>query len=53
MKHMGKRKDLRRESQRIVRVIEEAFEKIDPGMWFSDSRLILNTIAASGAAEEH
>jgi hypothetical protein len=33
MKHMGKLKDLRRESQRINRVMEEAFEKIDPEVW--------------------
>lgn len=33
MKHMGKLKDLRKETERIDRVIEEAFEKIDPEVW--------------------
>jgi hypothetical protein len=33
MKHMGKLKDLRKETKRINRVIEEAFEKVDPEVW--------------------
>jgi hypothetical protein len=33
MKHMGKLKDLRKETARINRVIEESFEEIDPAMW--------------------
>ena len=33
MKHMGKLKDLRKETARINEVIEEAFEKVDPEMW--------------------
>jgi hypothetical protein len=32
MKHMGKLKDLRKESARITRVIEEAFEQADEDM---------------------
>jgi len=38
MKHMGKLKDLRKETVRITRVIEEAFEEVDPEMWASQSR---------------
>jgi hypothetical protein len=30
MKHVGKLKDLRKETQRIKKVIEQAFEKVDP-----------------------
>jgi hypothetical protein len=33
MKHMGKLKDLRRETARINKVIEEAFEEVDPETW--------------------
>jgi hypothetical protein len=33
MKHIGKLKDLRKETQRITKVIEQAFEKVDPEMW--------------------
>jgi hypothetical protein len=33
MKHMGKLKDLRRETARVNKVIEEAFEEVDPEMW--------------------
>jgi len=33
MKHMGRLRDLRRETERIKGVIEEAFEKIDPAGW--------------------
>lgn len=33
MKHMGKLKDLRKESEWINKVIEEAFEQIDPEAW--------------------
>jgi hypothetical protein len=36
MKHMGKLKDLRKETARINKVIEEAFEEVDPGMWASE-----------------
>ncbi len=38
MKHMGKLKDLRKETARIDKVIEEAFEEVDPGMWAQESR---------------
>lgn len=38
MKHMGKLKDLRKETERINRVIEEAFEEIDPEVWASETR---------------
>jgi hypothetical protein len=38
MKHMGKLKDLRKESVRITKVIEEAFEEVDPEMWASETR---------------
>ena len=34
MKHMGKLKDPRKETKRINRVIEEAFEKVDPEVWY-------------------
>lgn len=33
MKHMGKLKGLRKETQRISKLIEQAFEKVDPEMW--------------------
>ena len=33
VKHMGKLKHLHRETQRINRLIEEDFEKIDMEMW--------------------
>jgi hypothetical protein len=33
MKHVGKLKDLRKETERINHVIEGAFEQIDPEMW--------------------
>ncbi len=38
MKHIGKLKDLRKETRRINKVIEEAFEKVDPEMWTPVSR---------------
>jgi hypothetical protein len=38
MKHMGKLKDLRKETARIVKVIEEAFEEVDPEIWPSEAR---------------
>jgi hypothetical protein len=38
MKHMGKLKDLRKETARIVKVIEEAFEEVDPEIWPSEIR---------------
>jgi hypothetical protein len=37
MKHMGKLKDLRKETMRISRVIEEAFEKVDLEAWDSET----------------
>lgn len=36
MKHVGKLKDLHEETERIDRIIEEEFEKIDPEMWNSE-----------------
>ena len=33
MKHVGKLKDLHEETERINKVIEGAFEHIDPEMW--------------------
>jgi hypothetical protein len=30
MKHMGKLKDLRKETKRIHKLIEQAFDKVDP-----------------------
>jgi len=38
MKHMGKLKDLRKETARINKVIEEAFEELDSRMWEQKSR---------------
>ena len=38
MKHLGKLKDLRKETARIVKVIEEAFEEVDPEIWPSEIR---------------
>ncbi len=38
MKHLGKLKDLRKETQRISVIIEEAFEIVDPEMWTSGSQ---------------
>jgi hypothetical protein len=33
MKHLGKLKGLRKETQRISKLIEQAFEEVDPEMW--------------------
>lgn len=33
VKHMGKLKHLRKETERINRLIEEEFEQIDPEIW--------------------
>ena len=33
MKHLGKLKDLKKETERIEQFIESAFEQIDPEMW--------------------
>lgn len=33
MKHFGKLRRFRRETKRINNAIEEAFEKVDPGVW--------------------
>ncbi|MGB6877152.1 MAG: hypothetical protein WBD87_14090 [Candidatus Acidiferrales bacterium] len=38
MKHMGKLKDLRKETKRIDRVIEEAFEEIDHELWAPETQ---------------
>jgi hypothetical protein len=38
MKHMGKLKDLHKETVRINKVIEEAFEEVDPEMWALETR---------------
>jgi hypothetical protein len=38
MKHMGKLKDLRKETERINRVIKAAFEGIDSEIWVSETR---------------
>lgn len=38
MKHMGKLKDLRKENARITKVIEQAFEQLDPEMWTPETR---------------
>jgi hypothetical protein len=36
MKHVGKLADLHEETQRIERIVEEEFEKVDPEMWSSE-----------------
>ncbi len=33
MRHMGKLKDLHKETARINKAIEEAFEEVDPEIW--------------------
>lgn len=38
MKHMGKLKDLRKETERINKLIEQAFEEVDSEMWTSETR---------------
>ncbi len=38
MKHIGKLKHLRKETERINRMIEEAFEAVDPEIWVSGAR---------------
>jgi hypothetical protein len=38
MKHLGKLKGLRKETQKINRVIEKAFEEVDPEAWNEDAR---------------
>jgi hypothetical protein len=37
MKHMGKLKDLRKETARINKIIEREFEEVDPEMWASET----------------
>ena len=37
MKHFGKLKNLRKETKRVNRIIEEAFEDVDPEMWVPDT----------------
>ena len=37
MKHVGKLKDLHKETQRINRVIEETFEVVDSELWASET----------------
>ena len=38
IKHLGKLKNLHKETVRINKVIEEAFEELDPEMWASEPR---------------
>jgi len=38
MRHMGKLKHLHKETVRINKLIEEAFEEVDPEMWTSETR---------------
>jgi hypothetical protein len=38
VKHMGKLKHLRKENARINKLIEEAFEKVDPEMWDAETK---------------
>ena len=38
MRHMGKLKHLHKETVRINKLIEEAFEEVDPEMWTSEAR---------------
>jgi hypothetical protein len=38
MKHMGRLKDLHKETARINKVIEEAFEEVEPEIWGSEAR---------------
>jgi len=38
MKHVGKLKHLRKETKKINKAIEDAFEKIDAEMWDSETR---------------
>jgi hypothetical protein len=38
MKHMGKLKDLHKETERINKVIEAAFGEVDPELWGSEAR---------------
>lgn len=37
MKHMGKLKDLRRETARIAKVIDQSFEEVDSEIWDSET----------------
>ena len=38
MKHMGNLKDLHKETERVNKAIDEAFEEVDPEMWDSGTR---------------
>lgn len=38
MKHIGKLKDLHKETERINQAIEEEFEGVEPGMWGPEKR---------------
>jgi hypothetical protein len=40
MKHLGKLKNLHKETARINKVIEEEFEEVDPEMWASGTRAL-------------
>jgi len=37
MKHVGKLKDLHKETQRINKAIEETFEVVDSEMWAAET----------------
>ena len=38
MKHLGKLKDLHEETKQINRVMQEAFEEVDPEIWNTETR---------------
>jgi len=38
MKHLGKLRDLRNETRRINKLIEDAFEEVGPELWGSGAR---------------
>lgn len=38
MKHLGKLKDLHKETERINKIIEQTFEEVDPEMWTAETR---------------
>lgn len=38
MRHMGKLKHLHKETMRINKLIEDAFEEVDPEMWTAETR---------------
>jgi hypothetical protein len=53
IKHIGKLKDLHQETVRISKVIEQAFEEVDPEMWASETRAPEKSAPEKNAPEKN